>query len=226
MLVRVDDETVDLRPADRLVFGRSPGDGLVVAPDDRRVSRSAGELEFDVFAWRVTNIGRRSFSLVMAGRERELLPSESAPGDSSALITHRDAWLRIPGSDGDHAIEVLAPENERPAASALGVDDLSAGTVLEQEVVLTVNELTSVVAVYEGYLALPPTYRREPNSYRAAARRLRVEEGKIKADLRRVQQKVARAGGPEVSGARSRDTLIMWLVSRDCVSRDDLELLG
>ena len=93
---------------------------------------------------------------------------------------------------------------------------------MEAPVRLTETERASVIAVYEHYLQLPPHYRREPRSFRAAAALLGVEEGKVKADLRRVQTKVAAAGGPAPGGSRYRDALISWLHSRDVVRRIDL----
>ncbi len=184
-----------------------------------------GELSFDEFAWRITNTGRRSFFVVEAGREIELLPD--ALDRSTHLVFHADTWIRIPAAAGDVAIVLDIPLDERPDPASLQVDIGSgdATTLVEDEVHLTENERRSVIAVYEGYLALPPRYRREPASYRAAARRIGAEEGKVKADLRRVREKVARAGGPDDGGSRARDALVEWLVSRGIVRRGDLTLL-
>ena len=71
----------------------------------------------------------------------------------------------------------------------------------------------------------PPAYDPQPRSWRAAAARLRVEEGKVRADHRRVAQKVAAAGGPDGGGSRYRDALIGWLLARGVVIRDDVELV-
>ena len=226
MRVWIHDHVVDAGPSRTLWFGRDEAADLqVTTPDDVGVSRRAGEIRFDEFAWRVTNTGRRSFFLVEAGREVELLPD--ALDRSTHLVFHADTWIRVPAATGDVALVLDVPEDERPQAASLHVDAGAgeASTVVEDDVHLTDNERRSVLAVYEGYLALPPRYRREPASYRAAARRLGVEEGKVKADLRRVQEKVARAGGPADGGSRARDTLIEWLASRGTVGRADLLLL-
>jgi hypothetical protein len=224
--VRLHDSVVAAGPSDTPWFGRDEtADLRVTTPDDVSVSRRAGELRYDDFAWRVTNTGRRSFFVVEAGREIELLPD--ALDRSTHLVFHADTWLRIPAAAGDVALVLDVPEEERPDPTSLLVDARSdaASTLVEDDVHLTDNERRSVLAVYEGYLALPPRYRREPASYRAAAKRIGVEEGKVKADLRRVQEKVARAGGPADGGSRARDALVEWLISRRLVCRADLARL-
>lgn len=226
MQVRLHDSVVAAGPSDTPWFGRDEtADLRVTTPDDVSVSRRAGELRYDDFAWRVTNTGRRSFFVVEAGREIELLPD--ALDRSTHLVFHADTWLRIPAAAGDVALVLDVPEEERPDPTSLRVDARSdaASTLVEDDVHLTDNERRSVLAVYEGYLALPPRYRREPASYRAAAKRIGVEEGKVKADLRRVQEKVARAGGPADGGSRARDALVEWLISRRLVCRADLARL-
>lgn len=206
-----------------VTFGRSSeADLQVTASSDATVSSVAGTLSFDRFAWRVVNIGRRSFFVVEAGEEIELRPG--AHEQSAHQILHDESWIRVPAGHGDVAIVLSIPQTERPERSAISVA-VGGGTLVEQDVHLTENELRSVAAVYEGYLSLPPAYRREPNSYRAAARRIGAEEGKVKADLRRVQDKVARAGGPDEGGSRARDALIGWLASRGVITRADLRLL-
>ncbi len=218
------DVELDVDTSTTVTFGRGDDvDIRVAAADDVSVSRRAGRLEFDRFAWRLTNVGRRSFSVVEAGEEIELRPD--AHDRSAHQILHDETWIRIGVAHGDAALVLSIPDSERPAPSALHGLDAGGGTLVEQDVHLTDNERRSVVAVYEGYLALPPHYRREPNSYRAAARRLGAEEGKVKADLRRVQEKVGKAGGPAEGGSRARDALIAWLASRRVVTRDDLALL-
>lgn len=226
MRVRVHDSVVDADRSTTVWFGRDEDADLqVTMPDDVGVSRRAGEVRFDDLAWRVTNTGRRSFFVVEAGREVELLPD--ALDRSTHLVFHADSWIRIPAATGDVALLLDIPEDERPRPASLHVEtgEGEATTIVEDDVHLTDNERRSVLGVYEGFLALPPRYRREPASYRAAARRLGVEEGKVKADLRRVQEKVARAGGPDDGGSRARDALIEWLISRRIVYRADLSLL-
>ncbi len=215
---------VDVDTASHVTFGRGDDvDIRVASAEDTAVSRRAGSMAFDRFAWRITNIGRRSFFVVEAGEEIELRPD--AHDHSTHQILHDETWIRIPASHGDIALVLDIPPTERPEPAALHVSGADGGTLVEQEVRLTDNELRSVVAVYEGFLALPPRYRREPNSYRAAAHRISAEEGKVKADLRRVSEKVAKAGGPDDGGSRARDTLIGWLASRGVVSRSHLAVL-
>lgn len=225
MRVSLGDSTIDVAQGDELTFGR--GDDvhvtIALAPGDVSVSRRAGVFSFDEFAWRITNTGRRSFFLVSRGVERELTPG--TPDTATTLVLSEHAWIRVPTGDGDVALVLRIPASERPPAHAVVASDRSDGTTPEGAVALTRNELRSVLAVYEGYLQLPPRYRREPNSFRAAAHRLSVEEGKVKADLRRVQEKVAVAGGPAQGGSRYRDALIVWLMSRNCVTPGDLPLL-
>lgn len=224
MLVSSGPEERTLAPGELLVFGRGVDvDIAVTTADDAGVSRRAGELSWDRYAWRVRNIGRRAFFVVEAGYEIELLPE--AHERSAHQLLHDDAWIRVPIEDGDVAVVLQIPESERPEPASLLATDTPEGTIIETGVTLTDNELRSVVAVYEGFLALPPFYRREPNSYRAAAHRIGAEEGKVKADLRRVQDKVARAGGPTEGGSRVRDTLIGYLASRGVVRREHLDLL-
>lgn len=218
------DDVRDVSPGERLSFGRGEDVDLAVAPtDDAMVSRDAGLIAWDRFAWHVTNTGRRTFFVVEAGQEVELLPGHT--DRSSHGIFHDETWLRVPTAAGDVAVILEIPDHERPEAAAVAASSAPDGTLIERDVTLTDNELRSVVAVYESFLALPPRYRREPNSYRAAANRIRAEEGKVKADLRRVQEKVARAGGPAEGGSRARDALIAWLASRDVVTRADLSVL-
>ncbi len=226
MQVKVGEHIVELTPGETFVFGRGTDADLQVTdgPDDVRVSRRAGRLEFDTFAWRVTNIGRRPFFVIVAADENELVPGDGA--QASTLMLSDDPWIRIPTSTGDAALEMSIPSDERPDQRVLEATGTSAAaTVVERTVTLTDNELRSVVAVYAGYLSLPPHYRREPNSYRAAANRLRVEEGKVRADLRRVREKVQRAGGQLSGGSRARDELIQWLSSRRVVRREHLQVL-
>jgi len=187
------------------------------------VSRRAGRIAFGRYAWELTNIGRRSFYLVDAGTEVELQPA--GQGRESLPVLHDDAWIRVPCEGADIAVVLEIPTTERPDLRADLAGSESATTDLESPMTLTDNELLSVLAIYENYLQLPPAYRREPNSFRAAAHRLRVEEGKVKADLRRAQEKVARAGGPGGGGSRYRDALIEWLMSRGVVRRRDRERL-
>lgn len=199
-------------------FGRSHDRVIPVGlePRDATISREAGELRRTDEQWQVINTGSRSFFLVEPGGEVEI----AAPGSgrSAALIAHDYVWLRLPGEAGDHAVEVELALDElpdhQPTTSAEGADE---ATNVEAPIQLTDNEQRSVVAVYESYLQLPPRYRREPRSLRAAAARLGVEEGKVKADLRRVQDKVATAGGPAPGGVRHRDVLISWLMARGVI---------
>lgn len=218
--------SIDLSTGDELVFGRGDESDLVlaVADGDRSISRKAGRFRFDRYAWHIENIGRRSFFVVQLGTERELVPDH--PSASSTVLVTADPWIRVPSDSGDLAVVLEIEESECPPPDALAVSDGTLRTTPEHQVKLTDNELRSVVALYERYLELPPRYRREPNSFRAAARRLQVEEGKVKADLRRVQAKVARAGGPTAGGSRYRDALIQWLVSRRVVDRSDLVVLS
>lgn len=222
MQIVVGETRLDVDVTAEVTFGRSPDADLqVTASDDTTVSALAGTLLFDRFAWRVVNTGRRPFFVVEAGEEFELRP---ASHDQSAhQVLHDETWIRVPAAHGDVAIVLSVPEGERPSPSAIA--HAGGGTLVEQDVHLTENERRSVAAVYEGYLSLPPAYRREPNSYRAAARRIGAEEGKVKADLRRVQDKVARAGGPDEGGSRARDALIAWLASRRVITRADLALI-
>lgn len=214
---------VDVDVGTEVTFGRGDDvDVRVAGPDDTTVSRRAGSLAFDRFAWRVANVGRRPFFVVEAGDEIELRPG--AHDQSVHQILHDETWIRIPAVPGDRALLLSIPDDERPVPSSLGKPS-EGGTLVEDDIHLTENERRSVAAVYEGYLSLPPRYRREPNSYRAAARRIGAEEGKVKADLRRVQEKVSRAGGPDGGGSRARDALVAWLASRRVVTRADLALL-
>lgn len=224
MHVSCGDEGRTVSPGESLSFGRGEQVDLSIVPaDDATVSRRAGQLTWDAFAWRVRNTGRRPFFVVEAGRELELAPGNN--DRSSHRIFHDETWLRVPTETGDVAVILDIPDEERPDSAAIIASDTAGGTVIERAVTLTDNELRSVVAVYENFLTLPPLYRREPNSYRAAAHRIGAEEGKVKADLRRVQEKVARAGGPAEGGSRARDALIAWLASRGVVRRADLALL-
>ena len=206
-------------------FGRSADNPVRVGldPRDAAISRRAGRLRFRSLHWEVENTGSRSFYLVEPGGEVELVAAGS--GRSSALLAYAYTWLRLPGEHVDHAVELQLEADELPSSGPpVGVSgDVS--TAVEGPVTLTENELRSVVAVYESYLQLPPRYRREPRSFRAAAARLRVEEGKVKADLRRVQQKVADAGGPRAGGVRYRDVLVSWLMARQVVHHGHRDLL-
>lgn len=225
MILRNGAASVTLTTAERAAFGRSATADLAVGaePLDKRVSRHAGEVYFEAGAWTVANTGRRAFYLVEPSGETELSPAGA--GRSAVSLIYDGCWLRIPGSAGDHAVELDVPSGERPPFDGVSGSSSSLATIVEASVTLTENELRSVLAVYESYLALPPHYQREPRSFRAAGHRLRVEEGKVKADLRRVQAKVTRAGGPAEGGRRYRDTLISWLMSREVVHRRDLALL-
>lgn len=225
MMLRHRDLTATFDITEPATFGRHADASIPVGVDpvDTRVSRRAGEIRFDGGTWIVVNTGRRPMFLVEPAGETELAPAGA--GRSDIPVVYDGCWLRIPGTDVDHAVEVGVPADERPAFDTIAASVSSLATEVENRISLTTNELRSVLAIYESYLALPPHYRREPRSFRAAGHRLRVEEGKVKADLRRVQDKVARAGGPAEGGHRYRDTLISWLLSREVVTRHDLALL-
>ena len=227
MLVRSNGMELLVGPGDTVTFGRRSTHPVPVGvtPPDQLVSRDAGSIKFQGGGWRLSNTGSRSFFLVEPGEEIELPPP--ARGHRELLVDVADSWIRVTGTDRDHAIELLIPDDElpiriTPVAITLDMER----TIVEGDgTTLTDNELRSVIAIYEHYLLLPPHYRREPRSFRAAGKRIGAEEGKVKADLRRVQQKVAAAGGPAEGGARYRDALISWLLSRGVVRRSDLPIL-
>jgi hypothetical protein len=225
VILRRGTDTVTVAPGARATFGRSTETDLPVGADpvDHRVSRRAGEVRFDGGTWIVVNTGRRSLFLVEPAGETELSPGGA--GRSEVPVVYDGCWVRVPGHGVDHAVELDIPATERPAFDLVSGSSSALATAVEATVTLTTNELRSVLAVYESYLALPPHYWREPRSFRAAGHRLRVAEGKVKADLRRVQAKVARARGPAEGGGRYRDALISWLMSREVVVRRDLALL-
>jgi len=218
--------SLPLTPGQSASFGRRHEHQLPIGVDpvDPWVSRDAGRLHSEG-RWFVENTGSRAFFLVEPGGEVEVFPP--GRGRSVVSIDHGDSWIRVPGTTSDHAIVLDVPPEERPLVVLPPPDEASAsaGTMVEGAVSLTANELRSVVAVYEQFLLLPPHYRREPKSFRAAAHRIGVEEGKVKADLRRVQQKVQGAGGPADGGPRYRDALISWLMARTVVRRQDVALL-
>lgn len=203
-------------------FGRHRANeiALFAAADDTAISRRGGRFEFFRGSWHVRNTGSRSFFVVEPSAEVEVFPPTL--GRDLIEIGQLDAWVRLPG-ERDHALEVFVEgaDEAEPSFDSHSLD--SAQTEIEVPVRLTTTERRSVLAVYEHYLRLPPMYRREPRSFRAAAALLHVEEGKVKADLRRVQAKVAAAGGPSGGGSRYRDVLISWLHSRQVVRRADLE---
>ena len=225
MILRSGEACVALDPSERASFGRGPDSDFIVGSDpvDRLVSRRAGEVRFEGGTWIIMNTGRRPMFIVEPAGETELRPPGT--GGSEAPVLYNDCWLRLPGTSRDHAIELSVPASERPPLAIVLSSDSTLATIVETRVVLTANELQSVLAIYESYLALPPFYHREPRSFRAAGYRLGVAEGKVKADLRRVQDKVARAGGPADGGLRYRDALISWLMSREVVQRDQLGML-
>lgn len=226
MIVRYGAVEIAVGLGDEPSFGRSTEHaiGVGLEPRDTAISRRAGYLRFRSSSWHIENTGSRSFYLVEPAGEVEL--AAAGRGRSAAMLAHPYSWLRLPGEQGDHALEFELDPKELPAAPPSERDGLTESTAVEDPVMLTDNELRSVVAIYESYLHLPPRYRREPRSFRAAAARLRVEEGKVKADLRRVQQKVAEAGGPRDGGARYRDVLISWLMARQVIEHHHRDLLG
>lgn len=217
-----------LDPPHACTFGRGEGSDLLIGADpvDRSISRQSGMIAWEHDRWAIHNTGSRAFFLVEPGGEAEMVPDT----DLSRPVIWNHTWIRVPGIEGDHALVLVVADDELPRAER-GGDTGSSGaragdpTFTEGTVTLTPNELRSVVAVYEGYLLLPPAYDPQPRSWRSAAARLRVEEGKVRADHRRVAQKVAAAGGPDGGGSRYRDALIGWLLARGVVVRDDVDLV-
>jgi len=223
MLLQGPSGTWKIEPPTAATFGRSQTNDLLIGhqPADRAVSRAAGRIVWSSDRWVVENLGSRSFFVVEPGGENELIAGVGA----THPLTANHSWIRVPGADGDHAILCTVADDELPAPERHQTNTVGDVTLAEGTVSLTPNELRSVVAVYEGYLLLPPAYDPQPRSWRAASRRLRVEEGKVRADHRRVAQKVAAAGGPDGGGSRYRDALIGWMLSRGVVTPDDRDLV-
>ncbi len=219
MIVRHGDVTLHVSARAQITFGRSEQCDITIDPSDLHISRTAGVVLFEGDSWVVENAGRRTFFLVEPGGEIEVSPTSAA---FRRRILHQHCWLRVPGSTDDHAIVLTVSEDEMP--SFRGPSLMRPGeatTAGEQPVKLTDNERRSTLAIYEGYLRLPPHHTRRPNSFRAVGARLGVEEGKVKADHRRVADKVITAGGP-TDAHSNRDALIAWLLTRQIINAADV----
>jgi hypothetical protein len=158
VILRRGTDTVTVAPGARATFGRSTETDLPVGADpvDHRVSRRAGEVRFDGGTWIVVNTGRRSLFLVEPAGETELSPGGA--GRSEVPVVYDGCWVRVPGHGVDHAVELDIPATERPAFDLVSGSSSALATAVEATVTLTTNELRSVLAVYESYLALPPHY--------------------------------------------------------------------
>lgn len=229
MLIRTSNLTGDVDAGSSVTIGRSDATDIPVGPEDLGISREAAVIRFVGDSWVVENVGRRAFFLVEPNGEVEVSPTSEG---FRRRIIHEHVWLRFAGAEADYGVVLAVPEAELPprARAAIvdgaetGSEPIERSTVMERRVELTSTERQSILAIYDGYLQLPPKYRRQPNSFRAAAAKLSVAEGKVKADHRRVVEKVARAGGP-ANGLVDRDGLVGWLLTRNVISYDDVERL-
>lgn len=202
-------------PSTQLIIGRESACDIVLDDPDRNISRRAAVLAFDTDTWTVQNTGRRTFHLVEPSGEIEVGPTTT---NSTRRIVHQHCWLRFP-STKDHAVVLVIPDHELPSPTFEAAPSANEHTIEETTPTFTENELRSLRAIYEGYLRLPPHYTRRPNSFRAVAVRLGVEQGKVKADHRRAIEKVIAAGGP-TNAHTNRDGLVAWLLSRRVLEFD------
>lgn len=221
LIIRSQTTEISATLNDEVVLGRSMEADFQIAADDSSVSRRAAMLRFEGDSWVLRNTGRRSIYLVEPTGEVELPPTEHG---FERRIVHPDCWIRFPGQPQDHVVVLIVDEFELPAREVLEHTDSLAPTTEERPVVLTENERRSIVAVYAAFLKLPPEYARAPVSFRAAAVQLNAAEGKVKADHRRVVDKVLAAGGPD-SVSSNRERLITWLLTRRVITSADLALL-
>lgn len=213
VIVRSDGVDVSVIPGETLSFGRALANRLVVGDGDRALSRQAGRFQFQESCWQVINTGRQPFYLVAPDGDVEVAPSGQAYWQ---LLRAPFSWIRLPGTGCDYSLVVIVPDSELPHGQAAALRSTGEVTIGGAPITLTSNEQRSVEAIYRGFLSLPPLYRREPRSFRAVAVALGVTEAKVKADHRRVVEKVKAAGGPP-DGQTNREGLICWLLTRGVI---------
>lgn len=205
-------DTRVLALGESISFGRDTNNDLVLGDDDLHVSRRAGRIHHRGRVVEVSNLGSRSLRVVEPRGEFELSAEAEIVSHS---VGSRFSWIRLIGERRDYAIGVVADVADPGEPPGMSAVDAPAGreTVRAPTMSLTENEHRTMVAIYRHFLVPPPRYRRQPRSFRAAARELSVTEAKCKADHRRVVAKVEQAGGPS-DGHTNREALLAWLLCR------------
>ena len=219
-----------LDPDARFTFGRSRDCDICLDPQDAAVSRIAGELEFELGTWWLTN---RSATRLLSIVDDLGLRSVLAPGRRTAV--EGPTRVLVDGVRGQHSLHVnvpaAGPAVADPAAAAASAalavpaapDALPTAT--GAEVLVNDADRLAMVALFAGYLEEPPRYDPNPKSYAAAAARLGWPRTTLVKRIEYLRTRLDAAGVPNMMGFNALANLAEYAISRRLITRADLSLI-
>ena len=216
-------EAVALAGGDTLRCGRlrDAGEGIVgLDPLDRAISRRALEIACTGTGWTVTNTSRTQLLHVDRTTGGPLLP---LPPGAVHVIDRHTSSIEVRGAIRTHRIDFLL-RYETPTLGPLDPVFDEVDTVTET-VELSDNERVALVALFRGYLERFPRRDCEPLSYADAAASVGVSPTALRRRVERVRDRLRRSG-TYLEGFSAKHQLATFLLEREILRPEDLELLG
>ncbi|MGI8938007.1 MAG: hypothetical protein ACR2JF_07325 [Iamia sp.] len=217
--VTVDGSAVEIGDGGRLTFGRDEACTVRFAPDDRGISRLAGELAHLGGHWWVVNRSQsRPLEVVDDLGFRTLL----APG--RRLVLEGDCTVVLTGEIRRHALVVeVAAEGGTGAEERPGSGLVETG--IGNGVVVNRADRDALAALFEGYLRPFPRHDPHPRTYAEAAERLGWPRTTLVKRIEHLRNRLTEAGVPGLHGNNALRGLAEYVITSGLVTRQDLDRL-
>jgi hypothetical protein len=203
--------------AGSVTFGRSSSCDLRVGGGDQSVSRVAGSVTLRDDVWWLTNqSASRPLYLVSPVGLRSVLAvkDETALGVSTRVLLVGSLTYEVEVIAGSSPDDDPVELPERPGEAQTSMPTI------------TPLELTSLVALAEGYFLAHPRYVPQPRTYAEAAQRLSLPTSTVRKRAENVRRKLVNAGVLGVESGDSRQALIEFAIGAGLIGPGDLELLS